>query len=97
MIHIHAKFAPLDSGFLPKPNIPFYRHRAIRLSQPVSFATLLQLQNKIYWSPGLIKKLRQVKVIRGLTEKKGNFHDLTYFPTRMGVGVIFWMLDAIIN
>ena len=35
---------------------------------------------------GSIKKLWQAKVIRGLPEEKGDFHDLTYFPTWMGGG-----------
>ena len=48
---------------------------------PVSSATIIKIPELNLLVTGLTKELRQVKVIRGLTEKRAIFEKLSYFLT----------------
>ena len=50
---------------------------------PVSSATIIKIPKLNLLVTGLTKELRQVKVIRGLTEKRAIFEKLSYFLTWM--------------
>ena len=70
-----------------------YRHWSIRFSQSVSFATL-QFQNKMHWSSDSVRKLWQVKVIKGLIEKV----QLSWFDVVLKHGWgYFFILDVMIK
>ena len=65
----------------------FYRHWSIRLSKHVLFATLIKIPKLNFLVTGLIKESRQVKVIRGLTEKRTIF--MIWRTSQRGWRVLF--------
>ena len=93
-LHIFAFFSYLGTFCLLRlfTSIKFSRHWSVRLSQPFSFATLIKIPEWNLLLTRLTKELWQVKVIQGLTQRKGNFHDLMYFPTWIEVIFGYWVL-----